>query len=769
MNATPRLRPTLLCLTIASLLPTIAAAETAAADAFDGQVRTLDALQVTGERGRDVTSYTVESSSRATGLDLSLRQTPQTVTVVTRQQIEDRQLRSLDDVLTGAPGITASSNDVGARTSYRARGFAISNYRVDGMQIGGSSDFSGSGQAFNMDLYESAQIVRGANGLLGGTGDPSATVDLQRKRPERAFGGTASLTVGSWDRVRAAGDLSVPITADGDVRALLAVSNETGDGFRDHETVDRRAALLHLVADIGERTRVSAGFQSESNRLGGASWGANVPIWYADGSWTDLPRSTNPVADWSVSKRGTTTAFAGLEQAWANGWTLRANIARTRSDALTNSGIAKPNNISGALFGGFWNQDGTGAHLNGFHSEGDAVRDNIDVSLDIPLQFAGREHQLMLGFNGYEQDATSYTFNRALGNCSMGGLPTYSAGSCQYRAGAYLIPDWRTWDGSAPRLETFRTNARTVDTTRLYGGYVAGRFELADPLHLIVGARLSQYEVWRDTYTAANTSTRGNGDRERDVITPYAGIVYDISQHFSLYASHTDVFTPQGDVRDANDRRLDPLTGKSQEAGIKGEFFGGALNASFAVFRNLQNGLAQSTNTEHPDTGLTIYRAVDGVESKGAELEINGRLAPGWNVSGGYAWLSVDGLGYQRDPRHLLRLNSTYTLPGAWSRLTVGGGVTVQSETEWSTNPGRPTPGSSFRTGDASAWDTSNLFVGGHTRFDLMARYDLTARTQIAANIRNAGDKTYYSQYGFYDGLIYAEPRSYSLTLRTRF
>ncbi|MBD9367327.1 TonB-dependent siderophore receptor [Xanthomonas sp. XNM01] len=737
------------------------------AEALDARSPTdLDALEVHGERQN---SYTVPASRAATGLSLSLRQTPQTVSVLTRQQLDDQQIQTLDDVLAAAPGITSASSDLGGRTSYRARGFAIGNYRIDGMQVDGTSGFTGAGQAFNLDLYENVQIVRGANGLLGGTGDPSATVYLQRKRPTKEFGGSVALSAGSWDTQRLSGDLSVPVTASGSVRARVVASGESGDSFRDRETSDRRAALLNLEADLGASTLVNAGYQYEATRIGGASWGANVPIWFADGSLANLPRSTNPVADWSVAKREASTVFAALEHAWENGWTLRAGASRTESDAYGNYGIAKPNNLSGSRFGGFWNQDGSGAHLNAFHSEGDGTRDNLDVSLRGPLQLGGRSHELMLGFNGYEDRATSYTFNRALGNCVMGSAATYTANACQFRAGAIVIGDWRGWDGSAPELRTFRTSARTIDTTRVHGGYLAGRFDLADPLDLIIGARLSRYETWRDTYTATNARSRGAVTRERDVLTPYAGIVYTLSAHYSLYASYTDVFTPQGDVRDASDRRLDPLTGQSAEIGIKGEFADGRVNASFALYRNLQDGLAESTNRLHPDTGLTIYRAVDGVKSRGAELEVNGSITPRWNISGGYTWLDVDGLGYQRDPRHQLRLNTAYTLPGAFDHLTLGGGVSVQSRTEWSTYPGRPLPGGSLNPNDPAAWDAANLLVGGHTRLNLMARYALSERLELALNVSNVTDKTHYAQYGFYDGLIYAEPRNTTLTLRARF
>lgn len=138
----------------------------------DAQVRTLDALKVHAQRGRDRSSYTVRSSDGATGLDLSLRETLQSITVITRQQIEDRRIQSLDDVLLGAPGITSASSDIGGRTKYRARGFAIGNYKVDGMDLAGGSDFSGAGQAFNMDLYESVQIVAGPMVCSAATATP---------------------------------------------------------------------------------------------------------------------------------------------------------------------------------------------------------------------------------------------------------------------------------------------------------------------------------------------------------------------------------------------------------------------------------------------------------------------------------------------------------------------------------------------------------------------------------------------------------------------
>ena len=718
-------------------------------------------IVVTGQRTEETSSYTGQEASIAIDLPLTLRETPQTVTVVTRQLLDDQQIETIDDVLATTPGVTSYSNDNAGRTNYRARGFEITNYRIDGMQVDGQSSLTSGGASTNMDLYDSVQIVRGANGLLGGTGDPSATIYLQRKQPTTKLGATGMLTLGNWDKRRVMADLNAPVTADGAVRGRLVFTDESTDTFREREHIDRRGVLANFAVNLGPKTVLNGGVQYERTINNGATWGSNVSIWFADGSLAHLPRSTNPVTDWSIARRKSTTAFANLQHEWDNGWRVRLGYARTDGSAYNNMGIAKVNNAARNVggFAGFWNQDGTGAYLNGFHSEADSGRDNMDISANGPLHLFGREHQLMIGINGYWDRITQYTFSNALGNCSIAGVAPYSG--CQYRAAGLPIDDWRSWDGSYANFETFRTDARSVDKTRNIGGYVAGRFSLMDGLTAIAGGRISDYKANGGDYNVSNVYTADAATtREKGVFTPYAGLVYDVTREISLYASYTDMFTPQGNLRDENDKLLDPVTGSSYEAGIKGAFYGGKLNTSLAFYRNKQGNVAESTGLINDTTGETIYRAVSGVISKGIDLDASGEVLPGWNLFFGYSYLDVKGLSYQRDPHHVVRLSTSYTLPGALDRLTIGGGISSQSKTEWSTNPGRPLGGGQY--------DATNLTVGGYTLVNLMARYQVTDNIQISANVTNLTDKTYYRQYGFYDGLIYGEPRSYSVTLRAR-
>ncbi|QJU60880.1 TonB-dependent siderophore receptor [Sphingomonas sp. AP4-R1] len=680
---------------------------------------------------------------------------------MTRQLLDDQQITTIDDALKTTPGITSYQNDNAGRTTYRARGFDITNYRIDGMQVDGSTSLSGLGSSMNLDLYDSLQIVRGANGLLGGTGDPSATIYLQRKQPTTKLGANAMLILGNWNRRRVMGDLNTPIVADGAVRARLVFSDEDTDTFRDREHVKRRGVMANIAANLGPNTVLNGGIQYERTRNDGASWGANVSIWYADGSLANLPRSTNPVTDWSVARRAATTGFVSLNHAWENGWKLRLGYARTSTDTYNNIGVAKVNNAARNVggFAGFWRQDGTGAFLNALHSEYESSRDNVDVALSGPLHLFGRDHQLMFGFNGYRDKVTEFAFSNAIGNCNIAGVAPYSA--CQYRSAGLPIADWRSWDGSYANYATFRTDARAVDKTRNVGGYAAGRFSLAKGLTAILGGRLSDYKATGGDYNVTNVYTADTvTTHEKGVFTPYAGAVYDFSRNFSVYASYTDMFTPQPGLRDESDGLLAPVTGASLEGGIKAAFYDGRLNGSLAFFRNKQSNVAESTGALNDVTGQAIYRTVSGVVSKGIDFDGSGEVLRGWRIFFGYSYLTVKGLSYQRDPHNVFRLSTSYTLPGALNRLTIGGGLSAQTKTEWATNPGRPLGGGRY--------DATNLTVAGYTLVNLMARYKLTEQFEIAANVSNLTDKTYYRQYGFYDGLIYGEPRSYSVTLRAK-
>jgi outer membrane receptor for ferric coprogen and ferric-rhodotorulic acid len=700
--------------------------------------------------------YTVKSSRSSTGLKLTPRQTPQSVTTITRQQMDDQQISNIEQALDTTPGVTASKYEVGGRTEFRARGYAITNWKIDGLQFPGDSGFSGAGQSLNTDLYERIDVVRGANGLMGGTGDPSATVNLIRKRPTTEFGGRAYATYGSWDKRRLGADLNVPLTEDGRLRSRFVMTQQDANSFRDQQSERSRAAMANFEFDLDDATTLGAGYQYEYNKVVGGGWGANIPIWYADGSKTDLPRSTNLVPSWSFGEYDTRTAFGSLVHRFDNDWSLSFNAAHSTSDVLNHRGLAKVNSAGGGRYTGYWDQDGSGAVLNGLHSSSDMTQDSAQVDLSGPFQLFGRSHQAMFGYN----DSRTVTWTPQY-TCTMTSANTTTAPAvgCQFRANNGLpISNWYNGVDSDYQMLASKTGLHSKTTTRLQGLYAATRLSITDPLSVILGVRTSDYSAT----TVSNTGVRSN-QQETGIVTPYMGAVYDLNDTYSLYASYTDIFSPQSE-ESASGNRIEPIRGQSYETGLKAAWFDGALNGQLAYFRTKQDNKAVTDGDSLTPAGAQAYKTGSGIETDGFDLELAGALTPNWNVYGGYTYLHFrrvndDGLS---DPSHVFKASTTYQLSGNLERLTVGTGVVAQTNIRATSTPaGVPVNGVSRSSSDVN-WS-------GYAIWNAMARYDLTDSTSVSLNANNLFDKHYYTRYGFYAGAIYGDPRNLSVSVSTRF
>lgn len=739
----------------------IAVALSGGAMAADSQPLELEATQIedsalvpADEAGQ--LGYTVESTRSSTGLNLTPRQTPQSVTTITRQQMDDRDIHTLEQALDTTPGVSATKSEVGGRTDFRARGYSISNWKVDGLQFQGGSDFSGGGNALNMDLYERIDIVRGANGLLGGTGDPSATVNLIRKAPTRTFGGSAYATYGSWDKRRLGADLNLPLSEDGRLRSRFVMTQQDANSFRDNQSERSRAALANFEFDLDDATTLGAGYQYEYNKVVGGGWGANIPIWYRDGSKTDLPRSTNLVPSWSFGEYATRTAFGSLEHHFDNDWTLDLKAAQSTAEVLNHRGLAKVNSAGRGRYGGYWDQDGSGAVLNGLHSTSDTTQQSAQIDLSGPFQLFGRTHQAMVGYNDSRTVAWSPEYS-----CTMVSDDRISAPSvgCQFRANnGFPVTDWHNGVDSDYDMIASRTGRHTKTTTRLQGLYAATRLSITDPLSVIVGVRSTDYSA-----TTRNVSGVRSNQQNHGIVTPYLGAVYDLDDTYSLYASYTDIFNPQT-AETASGTKVEPIRGQSYETGIKGEWLDGRLNASAAYFRTKQQNKAVLDDGLTTPTGGDAYKAGTGQETDGIDLEIAGALTPNWNVYAGYTYLHfrrVDSDG-RSDPSHLFKASTTYRLSGPLDRLTLGAGVKAQTNIRAISSPaGQPLNGVSGGATDVN-WS-------GYAIWNAMAKYQLTDDTTVSFNVDNLFDKHYYTQYGFYAGAIYGDPRNMAVTVSTAF
>lgn len=698
-----------------------------AAFAQQADVATLPAVKVEGQGDITTTegtgSYTPRATAASTGLTMSLRDTPQSVTVVTRQRIDDENMRSLADVMASTPGISVQNYD-SERYSFNSRGFAISNYMYDGIPTSFDMGYAGGESSQDPIIYDRVEVVRGATGLLTGAGNPSASVNLVRKHAtSREFTADMSVSAGSWDTYRATVDLSSPLNASGSVRGRIVSAYQDNHSFLDNYENRKKVFYGVVDADLTSRTTLSVGFNYQDNQPKGSSWGG-FPLWYADGGRTDWKRSLNTGADWTSWASTTQGAFASLEHRFDNDWRIQTTASYSK------------NEMDGKLLYLYGLPDrNTGLGVNGSPAwyYGDRQQNSLDVKASGPFNLFGRTHEAVFGASFSRQYADF-----------RGRFPA---------SGAAPVGNFYDWDGSYPEPQWGDSSTASRYTTKQTGWYSALRFSLADPLKLIVGGR---YSTWKTDSVGFGGGSKQAFDK--DAFTPYAGLLYDINENYTAYVSYTGIFNPQS-YQDRNGNWLDPLEGKAYEAGVKGEFLEGRLNASAAVFQMNQDNVAQVDPGQFvPGTINQAYRAGQGTRSRGFDLEMSGEVSPGWNVAAGYShWTARDGdgNGIQTDqPRSLVRLFTTYQLPGSWNRLTVGGGVNWQSR---------------IYTLASGPNGQERVSQGSYALTNLMARYKFDRNLSAQLNVNNLFDRKYYSQVGFYNQGAWGAGRSATLTVRYQY
>lgn len=727
------LAPTLRRALLASALLPLTAGAAAQEDVEDTDAHesslTLPAMNVQGTQlPRSETegtgSYTTGSMSTAVGLPLSIRETPQSVSVVTRQQIEDRGLRDTAAILASAPGISMSRSDSN-RVSFSARGFDIDNFQFDGLASPINNFWNFGATDVDSAIYDRVEIVRGSTGLLTGAGNPSAAVNFIRKRPLPEFAIGGSLGSGRWDQRRGDIDVSTPLTADGRIAARVVAAYSERDTFIDYQHYDSETLYGVISAELTPRTQLTLSLEHQKNDTDGM--GAGVPMFYADGSRTHYGRSTANNTQWSYFGTESNTAFIDLEHQLENDWTLRAAYSRTEADYA----------MRYVFRGGYPERNDAGMSASFLKYDGERTRDDWHLTGSGPFELLGRTHDAAFGWMSIADDLQMDQY------LPLPGTAPIADSQLDWSNGAIAEPIW-----SGTRANGDRTNIRQT------GGYAVTRLSLADPLHLILGVRVSTWEIEQNYFGTQRTY------RYSDEVTPYAGLVYDLDRTYSLYTSYTSIFKNQTQ-RAPDGSFLDPVSGDSYELGIKAGYLDGQLNAALSVYRTRQEGLAEAI----PDTFLSAdpsqqaYKAGEGAVVDGFDLELSGALSEAWNLSTSYTHFiarNAEGKAINTThPRTQFKLFTTYRLDGVLRDLTLGGGTT------WRSGISRANTGSPNGPVDVSA--------DSYALVDLMARYQINEHIAATANLNNVFDKQYLEQVGFYSQLWYGEPRNLQLTLSARF
>lgn len=634
----------------------------------------------------------------------SIREVPQSVSVVTRQRLDDQNITTLQDAMKNTTGMTVQRFDgAGNFNTINARGYQADTILLDGVPTNANGN-----QATGLDtaIYDRIEVLRGPAGLFQGAGEPGATINMARKRPGKTLAIGGDVLTGSWDTYRGVADASAPLVESGRARARFVAVRDQRESYIDVIESEKLVGYGTFEFDVTPDTTISIGatYQDIDSVLD-----QGLPA-YADGSFANVDRSTFTGADWNDQDLETKDFFAELQHNLDNGGHFKVSARRLDRDM----------NYKGARASGAINPTTGDFSVQTLEYGFGLQATSFDAYGTTPFDLGGQTHNIVLG--------ADYRKERNKRSIIQTG-PNYTSNIFNPN---HNIPE-----------PTFSANEGAPSFESEYGVYGQLRAKPIDWGTVILGSRLSWWE-------ATNSTSKRRVDEE---ITPYAGLVIDLSKQISAYGSYASIFQPQSQT-DVSGSYLAPRTGDQYEVGLKGEFLDGAVLGHLAAYR-IEDQNRAMTDPVNPNSSI----AAGEVRSQGIEAEISGQPIRGWDLVAGYAFTETEYLSAAASdqgqsfatftPEHSFNLWSKYSFTGGeLDGLSVGGGLRLVSE---------------FHSESSGVNFTSE----GYGIVSAQLGYQVTDNLSGTFTVTNLLDRKYYEKV---DGSgrqnFYGEPRTFMLSVK---
>nr|WP_249195258.1 TonB-dependent siderophore receptor [Gluconobacter cerinus] len=690
----------------------------------------IEQLLVQGHRRNASTdgtgTYTVSAVS-TTKMLLKPLDVPQSISVLSSQQMKDQNLNTVDAALKQVAGVNVNMYGDGTG-GYTARGFSL-QAQYDGVPSMSGLTLS---QQYDLAIYDRIEVLRGPDGMLQGSSTPGGSVNFVHKRPTDDFQGNASFSAGSWNNYHATLDVGGPLAHSKIVSARLVVAGTDRNQFYNN-AYDRRWTIYGVTdVHLTRHDTLTVSVTSQSNdttRYMGLPRASN-------GADLNLPTSTLVGANWGKSEVPMTEVEAQLEHLFSHGWRGRLNY-RHRTAATT-------------LQYAYLNAYNASAKTGNFvaaNTRYDETNDGLDAYVTGPLHLFGQKHVLMMGANydrylyeGGGASANSRTYT------ALAGIPINA-------------------NNAIPSLALPTITNRYWEPSTQWGVYGQAQIKPVSRFSILIGGRVSGYvsKTRRISPTVGATSTDID---QQGILTPYIGGVLHLWPNVTAYVSYVSTFSPQSAFDTTG--RLAPVRGNQLEGGIKGEFFHEHLGMTLSGYKIIQKNEAIYNGTIGAICGPggvdDCYVATGKTRSQGAEAELIGRPLEGWDINASYTYndnrivnngsATQSGLTYAgNSPKHLGKLWTHYRFEpyrGAQKNVwSIGGGFNAQTST-FGTN----------RT----------VTQGGYIIGSIQAGYQWNKYLSLSATLNNIANKRYYQRLGnLYYYNYYGEPRNFMFTLRSNF
>ncbi|WP_143288226.1 TonB-dependent siderophore receptor, partial [Calothrix rhizosoleniae] len=556
-------------------------------------------LVVTGEQD----SYTVPNATTGTRTDTPLRDTPQSIQVIPRKIIDEQQALELDDVVRNASGVVSNSQDPRGQR-FIIRGFSSSSVLRDGIRL--TDGANGNIGFADLSNVERVEVLKGPAAILYGALEPGGVINLVNKQPLSEPYYNLNFRVGNRELIEPKIDISGPLTEDKRLLYRLNTVYRREESIRNFDVPIEKFFIAPTVSwKISDRTDIT--FNLEYNDDKRPADFAGIPA--IGDRVADIPfdRITGEPDD--DARNESLRVGYKFEHRFSDDWKVRNNFSfyDLDSDFIANIGP-----ISAAFF------NETTGDINRLYLQNRQTAKNLELQTNVVGKFStgSLKHTLLAGVDLVRRDAA--TFRRI----DFSPQPVFNIFNPVY--GLVSRPD--SFDDNPPKTRELRTDS--------LGIYLQDQIKVGNNFHILAGIRYDTVDQ-EDDDLENNTSSSQNDD----AFSPRIGFLYQPTKELSLYTSYSTSFAPNsGETRSGD--ILEPERGEQFEIGIRAELLKGGLVANLAFFDITKKNV--STGDPSNDAGETFVVAVGEQRSRGIELDLIGKILPGWNIVANYAYTDAD-------------------------------------------------------------------------------------------------------------------------------
>jgi iron complex outermembrane receptor protein len=660
---------------------------------------------------------------------------PQSTGIVSSQVISDQQASRLSDVMKNVSGVAMGSSRGSTSENFFARGYSLgsNNYFKNGSRYN-------SGSIPEVSTLEQVEVLKGSAAMLYGNVSGGAIVNLVTKRPKFEYGGEVSLRGGSFNSYKPIGDVYGPISKNLAFRMIGTFENN--ESYRNNVKSDKYYINPSLLYKAGKKTDILVQGDYLKYELtpdfGIGSLAGKIPTTISRSSYFNTP--------WAYNKAVQTNASATIDHKINDSWKLNVigsyqlfkrdyySTERIQADAI-----------------GDWNRS-----LARINTAEDYY--SAQANLTGKIETGKISHQVLIGTDADSYLNTSHTFNL----------------TAAYDKINLLDPNKYNARVDMPFA---KDSLRTEAPTYRLGYYAQDLVSLSDKFKVLAGLRWSyQKALVTDIYNLVNgTTKKGTTSAKADqAFSPKLGLVYQPITSMAVFASYSNNFTVNSGI-DVFDQALRPSLVDQFELGLKNDFLKGKLTANFALYKIINNNLAQQAqyllDGVTVNTNTNIKELTGQTTSDGFELDLTGSVVPGLYFMTGYSF-------------NYMRYTRTSGLKGSYiegERLVSNPAHTAHGSLFYTFNStklkGVKLGASSYYIGERNAgWnntvgqtqsETRLIPMSGFTTFDLSAGYTLK-RISVLAKLSNiTNELNYYVHENYSVNPI--PPRQFLTTLSYKF